>query len=283
MADNGQIDFKLYRYEPSMVAAVIFIILFVIVTALHTYQMMRTRTWIFIPFVVGGVFQVIGYIGRAIASNEAPNYSVGVYCIQTILLLVSPALFAASVYMMLGRIILVTDGEAHAILRKRWLTKLFVTGDVISFLMQGAGGGIMASGTISAVNTGEKIIIGGLIVQLLFFGFFVITGVIFHLRMHCVSTSTIFTQSIPWQRQLMSLYGASMLILVRCIFRLIEYAQGNDGYLISHEVFLYLFDAVLMFVTMLLMAWIHPSEITALLAHGKRVAVRNGFHTYQLA
>lgn len=41
--------------------------------------------------------------------------------------------------MMLGRIILVTDGELHSLLPKRWLTKLFVTGDVISFLMQGAG------------------------------------------------------------------------------------------------------------------------------------------------
>lgn len=41
--------------------------------------------------------------------------------------------------MMLGRIILVTDGEAHSVISKKWLTKIFVTGDVISFLMQGAG------------------------------------------------------------------------------------------------------------------------------------------------
>lgn len=55
MADNGgSIDFKLYRYNPSMAAAVIFIILFFLVSALHFYQMVRTRTWIFIPFVLGG-------------------------------------------------------------------------------------------------------------------------------------------------------------------------------------------------------------------------------------
>ena len=41
--------------------------------------------------------------------------------------------------MMLGRIILVTDGESHSLIAKKWLTKLFVTGDVISFMMQGAG------------------------------------------------------------------------------------------------------------------------------------------------
>jgi len=48
------LDFKLYRYDPSMAAAVIFIILFLLATAVHFYQMLRTRTWIFIPFVLGG-------------------------------------------------------------------------------------------------------------------------------------------------------------------------------------------------------------------------------------
>jgi hypothetical protein len=52
------VDFKLYRYNPSMAAAVIFIILFLLVTVLHTYQMLRTRTWIFIPFVIGGVCKI---------------------------------------------------------------------------------------------------------------------------------------------------------------------------------------------------------------------------------
>jgi hypothetical protein len=144
------------------------------------------------------------------------------------------------------------------------------------------GGGIMASGTIEAVHTGEKIIIAGLVVQLLFFGFFIITGVIFHARLVQQPTAKVYSQSLPWERQLYSLYIASLLILVRCIFRLIEYAQGNDGYLISHEVFLYVFDAVLMFATMVWMAWVHPSEITALLSKGRGRAVRRAISVYSL-
>lgn len=73
------------------------------------------------------------------SAAESPNWTVGAYSASTILLLVAPALYAASVYMMLGRIILVTDGEHRSIIPKRWLTKIFVVGDVISFLMQGAG------------------------------------------------------------------------------------------------------------------------------------------------
>jgi len=278
-----QIDFKLYRYTPSKAAAIIFVILFLLISVVHLYQMIRTKTWIMIAFVTGGFFQCIGYIFRTISSNEAPDYTVVPYSVQTILLLVAPALYAASIYMMLGRIILVTDGETHSLIPKKWLTKIFVTGDVVSFLMQGAGGGIMASGTISAMHMGEKIIIGGLIVQLLFFGCFVVTSAVFHFRMRKSPTTKALGSSIPWEGHLYALYGASILILVRSLFRLIEYAQGNDGYLISHEVFLYIFDSVLMFATMVWLSWIHPSEITARLADGKGLASRHMVKLYSLA
>jgi len=58
---------------------------------------------------------------------------------QSLLLLLAPALFAASIYMVLGRIILLVDGEAHSLIRAKWLTKFFVLGDVLSFLTQSAG------------------------------------------------------------------------------------------------------------------------------------------------
>jgi len=51
---GGDAIFKLYRYDPSMAAAVIFIILFLLSTALHTYQLLRTKTWFFSCFVIGG-------------------------------------------------------------------------------------------------------------------------------------------------------------------------------------------------------------------------------------
>lgn len=54
MAEDGGVGFKLYRYDPSMAAAVIFIILFLAISTLHLYQMVRTRIWVLIPFVLGG-------------------------------------------------------------------------------------------------------------------------------------------------------------------------------------------------------------------------------------
>lgn len=43
-----------YEYYPSMAAAVIFVVLFGTVTLLHSFHLFRTRTWFFIPLVIGG-------------------------------------------------------------------------------------------------------------------------------------------------------------------------------------------------------------------------------------
>lgn len=72
-------------------------------------------------------------------ANEAPDYKLGPYIMQTLLLLLAPALFAASIYMELGRIILLVDGDRHSPIRRNWLTKIFVAGDVLSFVVQAIG------------------------------------------------------------------------------------------------------------------------------------------------
>lgn len=58
---------------------------------------------------------------------------------QSTLLLVAPALFAASIYMELGRIIRLVKGEKLSLVRVTLMTKIFVSGDVLSFLMQASG------------------------------------------------------------------------------------------------------------------------------------------------
>lgn len=73
------------------------------------------------------------------------------------------------------------------------------------------------------------------------------------------------------------LYASSMLIMIRSVFRLIEYLQGNNGYLLHHEIFLYIFDAVLIFITMVIFNICHPSEIGRLLAKGAEYELKDTF------
>jgi hypothetical protein len=105
-------DFQYYYYEPSVVAAIIFVALFGITTLLHIFQMLKSRTWFMIPFVIGGIFETIGYIARISSARQNPGpYSLGPYIIQAVLILVAPALFAASIYMELGRVVHMVNGD----------------------------------------------------------------------------------------------------------------------------------------------------------------------------
>lgn len=256
---------KAYQYIPSKWASILFATLFGIATAYSLYQFFsalrqltdkkdKRQICSLIPFIVGGVFETVGYCARVWSHSEPDALSP--FIAQSLLLLVAPALFAASIYMVLGRIIGNLECGPFSIIPLKWLTKLFVLGDVISFLVQGSGGGLMASKTITMVNVGEKLIIVGLILQIMFFGMFIVVMAIFQKRVKSRPTAVaVTTRHVPskfrnWQMILLALFSSSALIFVRSIVRVVEFAQGNDGYLISHEVYLYVFDAVLMVLAM---------------------------------
>ncbi|KAL5335531.1 RTA1 like protein [Aspergillus crustosus] len=280
MAEQETIDFQLYRYTPKLAPAALFLALFSLTTAYHIYQIHQKRAWYFTAFVLGGLFQIIGYAARLAAHSNTE--SIPIYSIHTILVLLAPPLYAASIYMVLGRLISFLHAEKLSLISIRWMTKIFVTGDVIAFVMQAAGGGIMASGTIESYTLGENITVGGLAIQLVFFSVFMLTCGIFHYRVKSNPThkATILQASMAdskarsWETVLVGLYLASVLILLRSVFRMVEYIQGNRGYLISHEVFMYVFDAALMVLCMVVMNGCHPSVILG--GGGKGVRVSSG-------
>jgi hypothetical protein len=164
--------FKLYHYDPSAGAAVAFAAIFGLTTVVHIWQMAKARAWFMTAFIIGGfcvytllewsrvmvpdiglvagaqvteanafliIVEAIGYLCRYISAKQTPNWTTKPYIGQSLLLLLAPALFAASVYMILGRIIRLLNAGSLSLVRPNWLTKVFVTGDVISFLMQCGG------------------------------------------------------------------------------------------------------------------------------------------------
>lgn len=122
------------------------------------------------------------------------------------------------------------------------------------------------------MDLAENVIIAGLFVQIGFFGLFVVTSAVFHVRILRQPTAASQHVGAPWQRYLSLLYAASGSILLRSVFRAVEYIQGDNGYLLSVEAFLYVFDAGLMLVTMLLFNVWHPGAI--MMGRGKAKLAR---------
>ncbi|GFF68410.1 protein RTM1 [Aspergillus lentulus] len=250
-------DYYLWKYVPSIPAAVIFLLLFVCMTAFHAWKIWKTRARFCIPFAIGGLFEIIGYIGRI--DSHGKTGQLGPYIIQNVFLLLGPVLFAASVYMVLGRLIRSIQAEKYSVIRVDRLTKIFVASDVLSFQVQGSGAGLMA--TASSGNMGNNIIIAGLVLQVLMFGLFMVTSFEFERRMNRAPSGHVFDADVPWKTHLHVLNAVSALILIRSVFRVIEYAGGQDGYLLGHEWTMYIFDSVPMITAMALWAVWHPSVI----------------------
>lgn len=200
---------------------------------------------------------MVGFAGRAAAHNNTGD--IIPYSIQSVFILLGPILFAATVYMTLGRLIRRVHAEQHSPIRVNWLTRVFVSGDVLSFLLQGTGAGIMAVGSMASL--GKAIVMVGLVVQLVVFTLFIITAVLFHSRMLKWPTRHAFDSAFSWKKHLYILYAACALIIVRSIFRVVEYGLGRDGYPLTHEWTLYIFDALLMFVVMVLYCVFFPSVL----------------------
>ena len=125
-------------------------------------------------------------------------------------------------------------------------------------------------------NLGTNIIVGGLILQLLFFVVFLFVSIHFDISIRKRPTLKSRETNTPWYKHQLVLYGVSALILVRNLFRVVEYVQGNDGYLLSQEWTLYNFDAVLMLLVVVSLGVVHPSEVNAMLKGGR--FLRHGVH-----
>lgn len=186
------------------------------------------------------------------------------YAVQNVFILLGPALFAASIYMCLSRIVRGIRADHLSLIKPRNLTRTFVTGDVLSFVVQGGAAGLMVTG--KTPELGKGIVIAGLMIQIVMFGLFAVTAVIFHRRIERNPTNESYDSSIPWKKSMRMLFIVSALIMIRSCFRVVEYAMGNDGYLLSQEWTLYIFDSVLMVAVMAVYylwypVWITPEKL----------------------
>ncbi|KAM5352940.1 hypothetical protein ACJ41O_005662 [Fusarium nematophilum] len=251
--------YYLWRYLPSVGAAVLFLLLFLASFLFISWKIWRTRTKFCIVFAIGCFFQVIGYGARAGAHSKTER--IMPYAVQNMFIIIAPVLFAASIYMVLARIINSIRAEKYSMIRPTKLTKTFVLGDVLSFLIQGGASGMMVVQNPNMVKWGERIIILGLMVQVVMFALFCAIAVVFHRRMRRAPTAESLDGLIPWEESLVMLYAVSILIMVRSIFRVVEFAQGYTGYALSHEWTLYVFDSLLMWLVTVLFAWRFPDRL----------------------
>lgn len=246
----------IWHYDPSLPLCIIAVILFALSTFWHLIQVCKYQQKFFIFLAFGGILQVIGYVARIGCIHDLNNTNY--YVVHTLGVLLAPIFYAVSIYSLLGKIVQYIGAQDLSPIRPTRITCIFVIGDILSFFMQSTGGGMMASGDASKTDTGNNIILIGLVIQLIFFFFFIFLTVVFHSR---TRSQAVKPNEGNWKLLLKILELSSFLIFVRSIYRVVEYAQGFSGYLISHEVYLYVFDTLMMLSVQLVYNFVHPGTV----------------------
>lgn len=272
-------DYYLWNFVPNLPAAIAFTAVFTALTIAHSWKMVRTKSWFCSAFVVGGICtllllhiflasrpstkkcdcigEIIGYASRAGAYNATD--SLAPYLIQAIFLVIAPVFFAASLYMVYSRIVRAVHGEAFSLISPRWTTIIFVSGDWACLNVQSAGSGLTDHPNIASI--GNYIIVAGLILQVLLFIGFLVCCVIFNKRFGAHMAKTGATSNVPWQSRLYMLYLTSVFVLIRNIYRIVEFMMGQHGFLLEHEWPLYVFDGSLMILVMVgFFVW-YPAQL----------------------
>jgi hypothetical protein len=93
-------------------------------------------------------------------------------------------------------------------------------------MVQGGGAGMLVSSKDSAgFQRGENIILAGLVLQIALFGLFVVVAGMWHRRLLARPTSS--SAEVKWQGMMGRLYAASGCIMLRNVFRVVEYGMGQ--------------------------------------------------------
>ncbi|KAG0171449.1 hypothetical protein DFQ28_002690 [Apophysomyces sp. BC1034] len=119
--------------------------------------------------------------------------------------------------------------------------------DILCFLVQGAGGGMMAMA--SSAQLGTNIAMAGLILALISFSTFG-TVAAYVQRSKSKFNFSANNSTSHWRILFIAIWINIVALVIRSLYRLIEFSQGMHGYLLTHEVYFYVFDSLMMVIAL---------------------------------
>ncbi|KAG0649848.1 rta1 [Hyphodiscus hymeniophilus] len=275
-----------YRYDPSLPAAIVLSVLFSLAFVGTTVQWLRYRSWVWIIMVLVTAMEAGGYIVRCLSTQNIRDKNI--YVVQYCLIVLAPVFMAAVCYVLFGRIVFhVVPREARTTkllwIPPRFVTPLFVASDILALLLQLVGAVKVTTvdptdaDAKSKASKGKKIAQIGVALQLAFFGLFTIMAFRFNFiskRFDSEFDARVTNENEKyvtidggerklkknWRALLRVTNFACGCILVRSIYRMIDFSLGRTGYTELHEWCIYVFDALPIFLAVALYIWWHPGK-----------------------
>ncbi|KAJ6517857.1 RTA1 like protein-domain-containing protein [Mycena vulgaris] len=264
-------------FGPAVTPAVIGLVLFGLSGLVHWIQFFRFgRQPFMLALAIGMIAMAAGFAVRILVSHNPTSLPLNIA--STLLILLSPCLFIALDYMILGRLAVLFGPEVSnktMFIAPTRVATIFIWSDVGTFLVQALGGSMTLNSDPKKSDLGNKIALVGLALQLGSFALFASLMVVFGFRVkqrfpnvwraQGYGSFTAFggEQVANWRILYYTLCFSCVAILIRSIFRMAEFIQGHAGYLSTHEVYFYVLDSLPLWIAMTLYCAVWPPRFLA--------------------
>ncbi|CAG8949162.1 hypothetical protein HYFRA_00004784 [Hymenoscyphus fraxineus] len=250
-----------WNFCPSLPAAILFTVLFGIVSALHVFQAARYKTTFCWAIIMGALWETASFLIRNISIYNPK--SEGPADTWFLLFLLAPLWINAFDYMLLGRMVFqYLPNQKLGGIKAQRMALYFVILDIVSFIVQIGGGLMVISKNNRTRENGLHIYTAGLVLQECFILVFAALVFTFNRR---VKREASVEQAARAKKLVLALYASLFLISIRIIYRLLEFAGSFDSALTqelwTHEVYQYALDATPMFFALLIMVVMHPGRV----------------------
>ncbi|KAK4160048.1 RTA1 like protein-domain-containing protein [Cladorrhinum sp. PSN259] len=260
---------SVWPYEPVFAPCIVFTAIYALLLLWISYlTFIRYRTFYFTVMPLGTSVEVLGYALRCYAVKNQTQLPP--YITSLSLTVLAPLLFSAGNYLLLPRLIVSTTPNQNlnprtTILKvpTNRLAHLFISLDILAFLIQGAGTSVSGSAkwTGPTALVGVRVLVGGLAVQVLGVGWFLACVVRYRYLERAGMGEEKRSKKSRSGNLTWAVAISGGLILIRSIYRLVEFAEGVDGYVFRSEWLFWLFEAAAMVGCVVVFCFWHPGQL----------------------
>ncbi|KAG8979109.1 hypothetical protein FRC05_009319 [Tulasnella sp. 425] len=217
--------------------------------------------------LVGGTLEWLGYMFRVFAIGaEGPSSWL---VVSQTFLIVSPALLVGQCYIIIERMMAYV-GKEYGFTDHNEITRIFLGADIIAIVIQAIGSSVLtdARQDLYQAKVAKKILVAGLLLQIITFGIYSFFAVTFDFRSSRDPALRAYDTQMRGLRKLwIAFYVSAVLITLRSIYRAVEFADiapgprgiyDPDGYLFTHEWPMYVFDAIPVLISVVAFSIWHP-------------------------
>lgn len=232
--------YYMFHYSPSISLAYVGIAVFAVLTAFLIFRIRRLNAPAFMMKVPTlAILELVGFVLRY---EVIKNPSTGTYTGMTVLLLISANLLSVTNYNCLVHIIKLAKVQSEKFYyQPDLLSKILSISTLGTSILQAAGSGMLSN--TSTRTAGFALVFLGLVLQfLVFMAYFVILN---YVQRNRKFDYVVYGQHNPKQNLIYLLYITTSVLLIRNVYRIVQYGFTVNNEIVPVEWPFYIFDALM--------------------------------------